>query len=71
MSPTDYAKALDRLGFSNSGLCLTILHVDDATGRKWKSGQHPIPGSVAALLRLALALKLDAAKVRALLGERD
>lgn len=67
MSGDEYAKALARLGFSNRGFCLTVIGVGDATGRKWKAEISPVPGSVACLLRLAIALKLDAGKVRKLL----
>ena len=58
MTPTQYAEALTRLGISNRAFCLTIIRVNDRTGRAWKSGDTPIPGSVAVLLRLALWLDL-------------
>ena len=67
MTPDEYAKALERLGFSNVGFCATIS-VNDRTGRDWKSGDAPVPGSVAALLRLMLKLKLSADKFRELMG---
>lgn len=67
MSTIEYAKALERLGFSNRGFCLQLLGVNERTGRDWKEGRSPIPGSVAAFLRLALALKLDAARLYELL----
>jgi hypothetical protein len=67
MTGDEYAKALRRLGFSNRGFCLTVINVNDATGRRWIAGDAPVPGSVACFLRLAIALKLDAAAVRKLL----
>ena len=67
MTGDEYAKALARLGFSNRGFCLTVIGVDDSTGRKWIAEISPVPGSVAAFLRLCLALKLKAADVRELL----
>lgn len=68
MSCDEYARALDRLGFSNRGFCLNVVHVNDKTGRDWKSGDAPVPGSVAALLRLMLKLKLSAAQYHELMG---
>jgi hypothetical protein len=67
MTGDEYAKALKRLGFSNRNFCLTVIGVGDNTGRKWIAETSPIPGSVACLLRLALALKLDAIRMRELL----
>lgn len=68
MTPDEYARALERLGFSNRGFCLDVVGVNDKTGRDWKSGIAPVPGSVAALLRLMLKLKLSAEKYRDLMG---
>ncbi|OKO70477.1 hypothetical protein AC629_40380 [Bradyrhizobium sp. NAS80.1] len=68
MSHDEYARALDRLGFSNRDFCLNVVGVNDKTGRDWKSGETPVPGSVAALLRLMLKLKLSAEKYRELMG---
>jgi len=68
MTPDEYAKALDRLGFSNRSFCLDVVGVNDKTGRDWKSGETRIPGSVTALLRLMLKLKLSAQKYRELMG---
>lgn len=65
MTGEEYDRALDKIGFSNRGFCLDVARIDDSSGRKWKK-QGP-PGSVAALLRLCLALKLDAPKIRKLL----
>lgn len=64
MTGDDYAKALKRLGFSNRGFCLEIIGVNDATGRKWIADISPVPGSVAAFLRLCIRLKLTAAEIR-------
>jgi hypothetical protein len=65
MTGAEYAKALDRLGFSNRAFCLELLGVDDRTGRDWKAAGPP--AAVAALLRLAVKLRLDADRMRALL----
>jgi hypothetical protein len=64
MTGDEYARALKRLGFSNRGFCLTVIDVNDATGRRWISGDAPVPGSVACFLRLALAMKLDAEGIK-------
>jgi DNA-binding transcriptional regulator YiaG len=69
MSADEYAKALDRLGLSNRGFCINILGVEDKTGRNWKSGASPVPGAVAALLRLAIRCKVDGDKLHDLLGD--
>jgi hypothetical protein len=68
MSADEYAKALTRLGFTNRGFCLNVIGVNDKTGRDWKSGEAPVPGSVAALLRLLIKLKMSAEQYRALMG---
>lgn len=68
MTGDEYAKALARLGFSNRGFCLTVIGVNDSTGRRWIAGESAVPGSVAAFLRLCLRLKLDAARIRELLA---
>jgi hypothetical protein len=67
MTAAEYNRALERVGFSNRGFC-HLINVDERTGRRWVSEEAPIPGSVAALLRMALALKFDAARLRELLG---
>lgn len=66
MSKTEYADALERVGFSNRSFCLEVLDVDDRSGRYWIDGTHAVPGSVAALLRLAIRLKLTPEKLREL-----
>jgi hypothetical protein len=68
MSPDEYAKALDRLGFTNRGFCLNVVGVNEKTGRDWKSGEARVPGSVAALLRLLLKLKMSAEQYHELMG---
>lgn len=67
MQGEEYARALRRLGFSNRGFCLDVIGVDDSTGRRWISGDLEIPGSVAGMLRLAIALELDAGEIRKIL----
>ncbi|MGX9980736.1 hypothetical protein [Methylobacterium fujisawaense] len=47
-----------------------FLGVSDATVRNWANDRARVPQSVSMLLRLMLALKLDAAKVDEWLGER-
>lgn len=71
MTGDEYSRALDRLGFSNRAFCLTVIGVNDSTGRRWISGDSDVPGSVAALLRLCLHLKLDSEKIRKLAGSAD
>jgi hypothetical protein len=66
MLPDEYAKALERLGFSNRGFCIWI-GVTERAGRLWKSGDAPVPATLAAFLRLALRLKLSAARLREIL----
>lgn len=66
MSNTEYGRALDALGLSNRAFCLEIVDTDDRTGRNWKSGEARVPGAVAALLRLAIKLKLTPDKLREL-----
>jgi hypothetical protein len=66
MTPTEYKAALDRLEFSNRGFCF-FIGASDRSGRFWLSGTYPIPGSVAALLRLGVKLKLSSARLRELL----
>lgn len=68
MSPTEFAEALQRLGFSNRGFCAAI-GVNERTGRDWKSGEAPVPGSVAALLRLMIATGIDARRFAELLAD--
>lgn len=46
-----------------------FLGVSDATVRNWANDRARIPQSVSMLLRLMLAMKLDAAKVREWLEE--
>jgi DNA-binding transcriptional regulator YiaG len=62
MSSTEYAKALDRLGFPNRGFC-KFIGVNERTGRDWLSGETRVPGAIAAFLRLALKQKLTADKL--------
>jgi hypothetical protein len=66
MSPEEYGRALDRLEFSNRGFSF-FIGVNERTGRAWLAGDSPIPGSVAAFLRLCVKLKLTSAKLRELL----
>lgn len=68
MSKDEYGEALERLGISNRSFCLEVIDVDDRSGRYWIDGTHAVPGSVAALLRLALRLKLKPEKLRELVG---
>lgn len=67
MSSSEYERALKRLGFTNRGFC-AWLGVDERTGRKWKGGTSPVHSGVAAFLRLALDLELDAEELREKLG---
>lgn len=66
MTKDEYGLMLDRIGISNRNFCMEVVGVDERTGRDWKSGDARVPGSVAALLRLAIRLKLKAEKLREL-----
>ena len=68
MTGAEYDKALDRLGLSNRFFCQHIIGVEDKTGRNWKSEASPVPGAVAALLRMAVKLKLSAERLAELVG---
>lgn len=70
MTCDQYAEALQRLGFTNRGFCREI-GVNEKTGRDWKSGTSPVPGSVAALLRLMIALDVDASRFAELVAKAD
>jgi hypothetical protein len=70
MDADEYGRALDRMRFSNRGFCHWV-GVDERTGRRWLAGDAPVPSSIAALLRIARALKLDAARLRELLARCD
>ena len=67
MDEREYAEALDRLGLSNRGFCLHILGVEEKTGRNWKAGTSRVPPAVAALLRLAIRLKVSGERLREIL----
>lgn len=60
MTAGEYAEALDRIGFSNRGFCRRVLNVGERSGFRWSSGDVPVPGPVAALLRLMIAQNLSA-----------
>jgi hypothetical protein len=68
MSRTEYRRTLKQLGLSNRGFCLRILGVDETSGRRWKSGRRSegVPPSVAAFLRLAVAVEWTAEQLYAL-----
>lgn len=68
MSKTEYRQALELLELSNRGFCLEVLDVGERSGRNWKSGEVPVPNSVAALLRLCIRLKISGARLRELLS---
>lgn len=68
MQPAEYSEALARLGFSNRNFC-QVIDVNERTGRDWVAGETRIPGSVAALLRLALALDLSSEQLREILAK--
>jgi DNA-binding transcriptional regulator YiaG len=56
MTPTEFSRALDRLGFSQIGLA-RFTGRDARTVRRWAAGE-PIPSELALLLRLMVRFKV-------------
>ena len=48
--PDLYVAAAEATGESHRGLALRVLGVDERTGRRWRSGESPIPEPVRRLL---------------------
>ena len=57
MTPKQFVETLDRVGFSKRGFARCI-DTDERQVRRWVAGDERIPGSVARLLRLMIALGL-------------
>lgn len=57
MTPKQYADAIELLGLSQRAAG-AFLEVGERTSRRWISGESPVPGSVAKLIRLMIRLKL-------------
>jgi len=57
VTPKQFVEALDRVGFSQRGFARCI-DTDERQIRRWVAGDERIPGSVARLLRLMIALGL-------------
>jgi DNA-binding transcriptional regulator YiaG len=57
VTPKQFVEALDRVGFSQRGFARCI-DTDERQVRRWVAGDERIPGSVARLLRLMIALGL-------------
>jgi DNA-binding transcriptional regulator YiaG len=70
LSNDEYADALRRIGISNERFC-HVVGVNPNTGRRWASGQREVSGTASALIRILLALKIDAAKLMELLPEQE
>jgi hypothetical protein len=56
MSEDEFQEALDELQFTQVGL-MRVLHKDERTGRRWRSGEYAIPTEIAVLLRVLRAWK--------------
>jgi DNA-binding transcriptional regulator YiaG len=50
MTPTEFAAAVDRLGWSQRGLA-DLLGCDDRLVRRWANGERSFPPSLVAWLR--------------------
>jgi DNA-binding transcriptional regulator YiaG len=68
LTATEYVDALRRIGISNERFC-HVVGINPTTGRKWSSGKAPVSATAGALLRVLVALKVDAAKLMELLPE--
>ena len=58
LTPKQYADAIDRLGLSQRAAG-RFLGVEERTSRRWISGESAVPESVAKLLRLMIARKIN------------
>jgi DNA-binding transcriptional regulator YiaG len=58
ITPKQYADAIDRLGLSQRAAG-RFLGVEERTSRRWISGESAVPESVAKLLRLMIARKIN------------
>jgi len=70
LTPEEYSDALRRIGISNERFC-RVVGINPTTGRKWSSGKAEVSATASALLRIIVALKMDAAKLMELLPEDD
>ena len=68
MDPEEYRKALERIGISNERFC-RVIGMNPSTGWKYARGVSAVSPPMAALLRVLLALNVDAAKLMELLPE--
>lgn len=57
LSPADFDAALDELELTY-GVLSERLNVDTKTIGRWSRGESPVPGSVAILLRAAVAVQV-------------
>lgn len=62
MSPTQYRKAIERLGVSHSKAA-KLLGVSLRTAKGYAAGEHAIPEPTAKLLRLMVRLELTPEEV--------
>jgi len=51
MTADEYKKAIEKLGMT-SGEAAKFFHVNETTSRRWISGKHTVPDSVAMTLTL-------------------
>lgn len=63
MTPKQYADAIERLGLSQRAAG-AFLGIDERQSRRWIAGDARIPESVAKLLRLMIARKIDPDEVK-------
>lgn len=68
MTTDEYSEALRRIGISNERFC-RVIGMNPSTGWKYARGVTAVSPPMAALLRLLLALNVDAAKLMELLPE--
>lgn len=62
MTPTQFRKALERLGLSQVAAA-RFLGIGDRTSRRWASGDVEVPRAVAILLRLMISHSISPAEV--------
>jgi hypothetical protein len=68
MEPDELARGLEAIGVSNYEFCL-MLGLNDRTGRNWSGRRAPIQPPVAALIRLAVKLRLKPERLAKLISE--
>jgi len=69
MKGEEYQRIVERLDLTKGGAA-EFLDVDYTTSKRWMYNKHPIPRSVALLLRVMIFHKLAVADVLALLKRK-